>query len=321
MTTRKQVTVVIVTYQSRRTIEQALASLEPSVEEGFVDCVVVDNASPDGTADYVAASFPWANLIRSPQNLGFGRGCNLGSESVTTPYIMFLNPDASIDQASLHTLVEFMEVHESAGIAGPATFETTACIFQPVGMLLTPMGLIRGTLRLPGAYPERRTLESGEAPYRTNWVCGSSMIVRTSMFREIEGFDPRFFLYYEETDLCLRASRAGYEIWTVGTATARHIGAASAKQSGAELTTRKSGGSIVEYFYPSRFYYLSKNFGWLSAVAAESITRAVEWLRWIAKTILRRSPSPSERPAGRPFLRFPAPVDDSLRRAAQSRPR
>lgn len=310
MTTTKMVTVVIVTYQSRGTIEQALASLEPSVEEGFADCVVVDNASRDGTADYVESSFRWARVIRSPQNLGFGRGCNLGAEAATTPYIMFLNPDASIDRASLHTLVEFMQAHESAGIAGPATYDTTASQFQPVGMLLTPMGLIRSTLRLAGAYPAGRILEAGEAPYPTNWVCGSSMMVRTSMFRRIGGFDPRFFLYFEETDLCLRASRAGCEIWTVGGATARHIGAASAKQSGAALTTRKSGGSIVEFFYPSRFYYLSKNFGWLAAVAAESSTRGVEWLRWIAKALLRRGRLENERPAGRPFLRLPAPIDE-----------
>jgi N-acetylglucosaminyl-diphospho-decaprenol L-rhamnosyltransferase len=310
MTTTKMVTVVIVTYQSRATIEQALESLAPVVEEGFADCVVVDNVSRDGTPDFVAASFPWARLIRSSQNLGFGRGCNLGSDSATTPYIMFLNPDASIDRASLHKLVEFMEAHPAAGIAGPATYDTTAAQFQPVGMLLTPMGLVRSTLHLGGAYPAGRILEAGTAPYLTNWVCGSSMMVRASVFRQVGGFDPRFFLYFEETDLCLQTSRAGYEIWTVGEAMARHIGAASAKQSGAELTTRKSGGNIVEFFYPSRFYYLSKNFGWLTAVAAESATRGIEWLRWIAKTLLGRSRAASERPAGRPFLRLPAPVDD-----------
>jgi GT2 family glycosyltransferase len=299
------VTVVIVTYQSLGTIDQALDSLQPSIHAGIAKCVVVDNASSDATADHVESHYPAVSVIRSPSNIGFGRACNLGCETVDTPYIMFLNPDASIDRDHLEKLIEFMDSHPRAGIAGPATFDTTADSFQPVGMLLTPMGMVRSTLRLPGAQPARRILKFGETPYQTNWVCGSSMLVRTSAFRALEGFDPRFFLYFEETDLCLRAARADYEIWAVGDSMARHIGAASARESGSQLTDRESG-SIVRFFYPSRFYYLSKNFGWLAAVSAETITQGIEWLRWIVKKLLGR---PDHIPAGRPFLRLPAKVD------------
>jgi N-acetylglucosaminyl-diphospho-decaprenol L-rhamnosyltransferase len=309
MTTKTLVTAVIVTYRSRRTVDEALASLRPSVASGFARCVVVDNASADGTADHVAAAFPWVDLIRSPKNVGFGRGCNLGCQAVTTPYVMFLNPDASIDPASLRKLVDFMQAHESAGIAGPATYDTTAADFQAVGMLLTPIGLVREVLRLPHPYAERRILRSGEAPYRTNWVCGSSMLVRMSAFREVGGFDPRFFLYFEETDLCLRVARANYEIWAVGECTAMHIGAASARESGAQLTNRESG-SVVEHFYPSRFYYLAKNFGWIAAISSETATRCVERLRYFAKRLLRHERKHGDSPLSRSFLRLPAKVDE-----------
>jgi len=308
MTSNALVTVVIVTYKSRKTIGHTLETLQASLESGLANCVVVDNASDDGTADYVEKNFSGATLIRSPENIGFGRGCNLGFQSADTPYVMFLNPDASIEEDSLRRLIGFMDAHPSAGIAGPATYDTTAEEFQPVGMLLTPMVVLREAFRIGEPHPQRRTLKFGETPYLTNWVCGSSMLARTSMLQEIGGFDPRFFLYFEETDLCLRASRAGHQIWAVGECIAHHIGAASARESGSELTFRESG-SIIEFFYPSRFYYLAKNFGTFSAVSVELIERSVDWLRWLLKKALRRRPDAKESPTGRPFLRLPRQVD------------
>jgi GT2 family glycosyltransferase len=176
-------------------------------------------------------------------------------------------------------------------------------------MLLTPMTLIRAALHLPDAFPQRQLLQFGEAPFETNWVCGSSMLVRTSMLREIGGFDPRYFLYFEETDLCLRASRNNYEIWAVGECIARHVGGVSARESGAELTSQQSG-CIAKYFYPSRFYYLSKNFGLLRAVGAEVIAACIERTRWVAKKVLGRRPTSEDLPDARLFLRLPSRVDE-----------
>lgn len=313
MNSNTKITVVIVTYHSRNTIDQALRSLQPAVADGLARCVVVDNASADGTADYVEREYAGVEVIRSAENLGFGRGCNLGAQGAQTPYLMFLNPDASIEPASLLALVAFMDAHPDAGIAGCATYDTTASQFQPVGMLLTPMGLVRDALRRPGAYPQRQLLQHGQQSFTTNWVCGSSMMVRTASFERLQGFDPRFFLYYEETDLCLRATRAGLEIWAVGDAIAHHIGAASAKETGSQLTTNASGGSVVRFFYQSRFYYLAKSFGFVPAVAAETLTRCVEWLRWSAKKLLGREQPLHEHPSGRPFLQLPARIDEQTR--------
>jgi len=302
------VTVVIVTYQSRHTIRQALTSIGPAVSNGFARCTVVDNASKDGTGEYVSSEFPWVNLICSAENLGFGRGCNLGCRDADTPYVMFLNPDASIDLDSLKRLVKFMDDHPGAGIAGPATFDTTANAFQSVGTLLTPAGLVRISLGLPGGYQERRSLRSGEPPFQTNWVCGSSMLVRTSVFRHVGGFDSRYFLYFEETDLCIQVRAANYEIWAVGDATAHHIGASSARKSGETLTDRGSG-SIVEHFYRSRFYYLSKNFGFMQACVAEILARSIEGSRWLIRVCLGRNRTHDASPFRWPFLRLPAKLD------------
>lgn len=301
-TVTAKVTAVIVTYHSRQTISYALDGLKAACDAGFARCVVVDNQSADGTADYVAEAYPWVELVRSPNNIGFGRGCNLGFERVTTPYVLFLNPDASLDLDALRTMTAFMDAHPDAAICGPAT-ESPDGSWVWSGKVLTPLGHVKSALQGGARALQHRAIEPGSAPSRTEWVCGAIMLVRSQMFRKLEGFDPRFFLYYEETDLCLRALRAGWQNWSIGEAVGKHIGRVSSKQAGSELSVGRNG-DIAEYFYPSQFYYLTKNFGWFSAVLAEIATEAVDWLRWLRRTRFGTASREPRKP--RPFLRMPA---------------
>lgn len=306
---KKKITAVIVTYRSRDTIGATLDALYPAYERGICACVVVDNASTDGTADFVAREYPWASLVRSSENLGFGRGCNRGFEEVESPYLLLLNPDAQIDVNALSTLLEFIESHPKAGIVAPATIAGNGDS-QDAGMVLTPGGLVRSALGRGGVFPDRRTITRGAPPFRTTWVCGAIMLIRSDMFRKLRGFDPRFFLYFEETDLCLRALAEGMEIWVLGEATATHLVGASAQKTGEKLSWGTTG-NIVEHYYPSRFYYLKKHFGWLSAIFAEFVAAAVDWMRWCRmwakKSADRRA---QRRLIERPFFRFPARTRD-----------
>src|SRR6185295_9028367 len=132
-----KVTAVMVTFKSRGVVERALDGLKAGHHAGLLKCVVVDNNSSDGTADAVAKSHPWVRLIRSPENLGFGRGCNLGFQDVDTPYVLILNPDIVFESAQIEKLVRFMEEHPNAGIAAPST-ELPAGDFQHAGGVATP---------------------------------------------------------------------------------------------------------------------------------------------------------------------------------------
>lgn len=300
---RKIVTAVIVTYQSRETIGNTLDELLPAWDQGFCDCVVVDNASSDGTADFVRESYPWVRVVASAENLGFGRGCNLGFESVDTPYVLMLNPDACIDASALRILVEFMEARPRVGIAAPATVAGNGeC--QDAGLVLTPLGLVRAMLGLGGSHPDKKSISPGAAPFRTTWVCGAIMLIRSELFRKLRGFDPRFFLYFEETDLCLRAAAAGQELWVVGAATATHLVGASAQKTGAKLSMG-STGNIVEHYYPSRFYYLQKHFGWFPAIGAEAVAAAVECLRGVRAALTGNMATARRYLFGRPFFKLP----------------
>ncbi|MBL4689362.1 MAG: glycosyltransferase family 2 protein, partial [Nannocystaceae bacterium] len=191
--------------------------------------------------------------------------CNAGFAHVETEYVLFLNPDAVLEPDALRVMLAFMEAHPRCGLSGPAMLYPGGGL-QAAGMLLTPSGVIKAAAGLGlRAFPTRREIEPGSAPFITNWVCGACMLLPTAVYREVGMMDSRFFLYFEETDLCQKIRAHGYEIFALGEAVIGHEGGASAKDSGRTLNE----GCIAEFFFASRYYYLTKNFGRVPAVASE----------------------------------------------------
>jgi len=271
-------TAVVVTYRSAGTIEDCLGALRRCRDAGLCETVVVDNASPDGTRDLLRAHENWARVVDAGGNLGFGRGCNRGLAEVRTPFVVFVNPDAVIEPDALRTLLSFANSHPRAGIVAPAIREPDGSL-QHAGGLPTPASVVMGSW--PGFTERaRRAIEPGSRARRVDWVCGALLLSRTELLRSLGGFDPRFFLYWEETDLCRRVLAAGHEIWAVGEALATHVGGASALP---DPRQPRWGGSIPRHYFQSRFYYLRKHHGVLTAGVvefAELLLLAVNALRW-----------------------------------------
>jgi len=293
-------TVVIVAYNSKSIIGETIHALHEAAQAGDIECVVVDNASIDGTADFINAHFPWVHLIRSPHNLGYGRGCNLGLLAARTRYSLILNPDALIPHDALQILVNFMTANRQAGIVAPAIIED-AKHFQTAGLMTTPASLLKAAFGCSQTMPHCKPIIPGGPAFRTSWVCGAIMLVRTDLFQNLGGFDPRFFLYFEETDLCRRAIKAGAEIWAVGKAVASHVGGASAKATGQTLHS----ACIANHYYHSRFYYLFKHFGALQAIGTECLLLVLSYIRCI-KQLLAGNKDYFLNNARRPFLSLPA---------------
>jgi len=261
----KPVTAVIVTYQSARTIGVALAAALRCRDAGLLDLVVVDNASSDATREILASHAGWADVVLEATNHGFARGCNLGLARVKSPYTLFLNPDAAIEPPALRTMLEFMEQRASAGIVGPATLcgNKDHPELQPAAPYPTPWTVVRDAAPFLRRRSSAVTIVPGSPPIRTGWVCGAVLMIRSSLVRQLRGFDRRFFLYWDEIDLCRRAEQAGYENWVLGTALAHHVVGAS---SGGAL---RVGSAVAKHYYQSRYYYMAKHHGWLAATAAE----------------------------------------------------
>ena len=223
------VSVIIVTYNSADAIAACLQSLMSQTGVTF-ETIVVDNASKDNTLAQLAGY--QVHLIPSTENLGFGRGCNLGFNASRGHYVYLLNPDARLEtNHALDTLCRMMNTHPEWGMAG-------TLVRSPTGHLESPPAT-----EYPGQRHVRR--DFSKLPGRIAWIIGASMVIRRELYEKLGGFDPGFFLYSEETDFCLRLRELGYEIGHVPDVTVRHIGGASAKLNDPyDLSAKKLKGLL-----------------------------------------------------------------------------
>ncbi len=197
------VTAIVVAYNSADTIDAALGSVRKAHEVGFLECFVVDNASTDGTVATVTGAHPWATLLQSGGNLGYGRGCNLALRHIRTPYVLLMNADAMIGPGDVLTLLRFLEKHPRVGVAAPALIETDGSL-QGTRALPTPLRILAQAAGANGGRPAQRPIPPGSRPFEAEWLCGAVLLADRALLEELGGFDPRFFLYFEETDLCRR---------------------------------------------------------------------------------------------------------------------
>jgi len=299
------VTAVVVTYQSRAIVDATMRLLRAAHESGALDCVVVDNASTDGTTAFLESRHNWARIIASPVNLGYGRGCNRGLELARTRYVMFMNPDVTIEADSVAVLARFLDEHPQAGIVAPATLCGDGRL-QSAGDLPTPLAVILQAAGLKRSCCFRRPITPGSAAFRANWLCGAILMARKNLMDELGGFDRRFFLYFEETDLCRRARLSGAELWAVGGAIAQHVVSSSARivQPGLD-----KGGCLSEHFFRSRFYYIAKHHGLLTAVATEIGELAVLAVKDMLRLVFRKRERQLLARLRAPILAFPAKED------------
>lgn len=263
----RPITAVVVTYQSARTIRPALEALRRSHDAGLLDLIVVDNGSTDGTGEILEREATWARLELTRRNNGFGRGCNIGFAFVRTPYALFVNPDAVVDPDAVGAMLSFLEENDRAGIVGPAIVEGDGAgseQLQMAGKRPTPGSVVRAATPILRHRALAFPIVPRSPPIRTEWVCGAVLMIRSGLMARLGGFDPRFFLYWEEMDLCRRAEASGFETWALGAAVASHVGGASSTPGDSRV-----GGCIAEHYYQSRYHYMTKHHGWVAATGAE----------------------------------------------------
>jgi GT2 family glycosyltransferase len=205
------ISVIIVTFNSADCIAACVESVLAQTEISF-EVIVVDNASADDTLARLK-DLP-CRVIASAENLGFGRGNNLGFAASSGRHIYLLNPDARLmGKNSLAELSRRLDAHPRWGMAGTLIRATDGQAESPPAT------------DYPGARHVRR--DFSKLPGHIAWIMGASMIIRRELYEKLGGFDPGFFLYSEETDFCLRLRELGFEIGHVGEVAVSHIGGAS----------------------------------------------------------------------------------------------
>lgn len=217
------VSVVVVNWNAGATLGACLASLAADDTRGR-EVILVDNASTDDSATVARAAHPALRVVETGANLGFAGGANAGAAVARGDVLVFLNPDARVAPGAIAALTDALHLVPGAGIAGGGLrdergrWQPGAARFAPVPHLLLDTTL--GRLASRG----RR------ASCRVDWVYGTFMAVRRDLFRQLGGFDRRYFMYGEDLDLCYRASRLGVRTIHVPEACAVHGANVSAAQ-------------------------------------------------------------------------------------------
>jgi N-acetylglucosaminyl-diphospho-decaprenol L-rhamnosyltransferase len=210
------VTVAVVSWNTRDLLAACLESLEPDASSGLADVWVVDNASSDGSADLVRSRFPWATLVASGENLGYGRAVNLVARETRTPWLAPSNADVRVAPGALERLVSEGERHAETAVIAPrlvlpdGSTQHSAYPLPTVGFTLA---FTLGVPRIHRRLAEHWCLDGAFDPDRAReipWAVGAFLLVRRSAWDEVGGFDDAQWMYAEDLDLGWRLHRAGW---------------------------------------------------------------------------------------------------------------
>ncbi|PRY79892.1 glycosyltransferase family 2 protein [Marivita geojedonensis] len=293
------IVVVVLNYKTPDLAVLAAQSAAVAMADFDGVIVLVDNDSPDDSfkkmqAGVQDASWPEhldVQVLQSGHNGGFGAGNNFGIRAgldlcPDAEFVYILNPDATVEQDGLAALVKHLNAHPEAAIAGSWIQGEDGVDHCSAFRLPGLASEFEASIRMG---PVTRMLRKYVLPLHVpdtsgpvGWIVGASMLARTRVLNDIGLFDETFFLYFEETDLCLRAQRAGHEVHFVRESRVCHIGSVS--------TGMGSWKRTPPYWYESRWYFYSKNYGRAYAVAA-TVLNAVGTSLWRVRRMVERKPN------------------------------
>lgn len=278
------VSVIVVSFNTRDVLHECLQSLLKEVSAFGHEVFVVDNASTDGSAAMVRDAFPQVCLIESKTNLGFGAANNLALESARGRYIVLLNSDAFLSPGALSRAVQHMEATPGCALGGgrligrDGSWQPSARMFHSLwrdASVLTGLAARFPKSRLCGGLD--RTWADWSVGCEVDWVPGAFSIVRSSALKQVGVFDPAFFLYYEEVDLCVRLKQAGYSIWYWPDVVITHLGGESSRQL-KDMAFSSQAAQVVLWRMRSTLLFYRKHHGGQALLA-----------KWLEKLLYRAS--------------------------------
>ena len=278
MAERPLVSALIVSYNVRELLVDCLRAFYASSDVP-VEAVVVDNASKDGSADAVEREFPQARVIRLPKNVGYGRANNRGLQECSGRFVLLLNPDVTVGEGCVGRLADFLLVRPDVGAVGPR-------ILRPDGSLdragrrgfPTPAAAFYRLSGLSRLFPKSRRfnrynmghLPEGEA-HEIDSGTGACLLLRRAAVDRVGFFDPDFFMYGEDLDLCFRLKLGGWKVLYLPTATAVHLKGQSTQQA-----TRR----MLYEFHSAMWTFHHKHYAEDMPAFANGLVWASIWARW-----------------------------------------
>ena len=235
--TAMDVSILIVSYNTRELTLRCLRSVYEQTRRVSFGVIVCDNASSDGSAHAIAKEFPQVQLESLPQNAGFARANNLIAQQAKGNYLLLLNPDTEILDEAVQKAVAFAQAHPSVGIVGGRTYfadrrlNPSSCHGAP-----TPWSMLCKGLGLSSLFRSSRVFDSESlGPWQrdevreVDAVTGCFLLIKRELWETLGGFDESFFMYGEDTDLCIRARKLSHTCVICPDCTLIHHGGQSEK--------------------------------------------------------------------------------------------
>ncbi|WP_316833821.1 glycosyltransferase family 2 protein [Pedobacter nutrimenti] len=278
-----QVSIIIVNYNTKDLIEQCIKSIYNHVRTELFEIIVVDNCSVDGSQDLIKLKFPNVILIQSELNLGFGRANNLGINIAKGRYVFLLNSDTYLIDDAISSFMTYMDKHNDIACCGAELIDATAksqisfgnfpSVFEAFSEL--------GFFLLYKKYFKRH-LASAVINYDikekdVDYICGADMFIRKSVLDKIGAFDPDFFLYFEETELCFRFHKMGYISRLLPFIRIVHL------EGGSQKTNESFNYNKIRIFTRSRAIFFRKCYGDFRAMTVKILYVLQNLILFLAK--------------------------------------
>ena len=263
--------IIIVNYNVKEFLQNLLHSIDKALQNLSSEIIVVDNASDDGSVEWIKSKFPSVKLIENKTNLGFGKANNQALKIAEGKYLLLINPDAIVSEDTFTKMIHFLEGQKDAGLAG-------CKILNPDGSLQLacrrsfpgPWTSFCKVTGLSNFFPNSKmfarynlTYLNENQTYEVDAISGSFMMLKRVVYEKLGGFDEQFFMYGEDLDLCYRVQKAGYKVFYVHTTQVIHYKGESTKRSSMDET---------KIFYNAMHLFVKKHFS--SSFLVELILRS-----------------------------------------------
>lgn len=270
--------IIVVNYNVKEFLHNLLVSIEKASAEIKTEIIVIDNASEDGSAEFIKEKFPSINLIENKSNLGFSKANNLGLKIASGKYLLLLNPDTLVQENTFTEMINFFDSHPEAGLAG-------CKILNPDGTLQLacrrsfpgPWTSFCKVTGLSSLFPKSKLFARYNLTYldeneinEVDAISGSFMMLRREVYEKIGGLDEIFFMYGEDLDWCYRVQKAGYKVYYVPSTQILHYKGESTKRSSLDET---------KFFYQAMHLFVRKHLA--TSFLVELILRSAIFVRRI----------------------------------------
>ncbi|MGJ8583657.1 MAG: glycosyltransferase [Marinosulfonomonas sp.] len=274
-----ELTIIVVSYNTKALTLKCLETLMANTKSAVFHTVVIDNASSDGSAKAIRARFPQVELIDSDENLGFAKANNLIAKAVTTKWTLLLNPDTEVYDGAIDRIVAFAETHPENGIYGGRTvFPDGSLNIASCWNRITPWSAFCSAVGLSAAFPKSPAFNTEaiagwnrDTVREVDIVVGCFFLIRSTLWHELGGFNEKYFMYGEESDLCLRAIKRGAKPIIVPDAEIMHlVGASSARRVDKTIMVARARATLIRDHWPTTGAQFGLAMLWLWAASRYS---------------------------------------------------